>query len=281
MFIKNDLLGRYVNGTRCTVVGFDKLDGWPQVKTYDHKIITAEPEEWKFEDNGVIKATLSQIPLRLAWAITIHKSQGMTLDAAEIDLGDAFEPGMGYVALSRVRTLKGLKLMNLNEMALTVHPKILLQDHEFRKNSEEALDYLQALSETEKATLHKQTLTQRFEGDKTKSPDKERNGRKKKSEKPSHEITLDLLQEHPSIEMIAEKRGLTVGTIVSHVEKLRGQKLLTPDLLEQIKNEIPKNDFKKILSELQQTQGYKLYPVYNKFEGKYDYSLIQVVRLFV
>ncbi len=135
MFIKNDISNRYVNGTRGIVVGFEKSKGWPIVKTYDKEIIIAYPEEWKYEDNGVVRATITQVPLRLAWAITIHKSQGMTLDAAEIDLGDAFEPGMGYVALSRVRSLSGLKLMNLNEMALAVHPKVLQQDKVFKDAS--------------------------------------------------------------------------------------------------------------------------------------------------
>ena len=93
MFIKNDTLGRYVNGTRSVVVGFDKREGWPVVKTYDNEVIMAYPEEWKFEDNGKVRATIRQVPLRLAWAITIHKSQGMTLDAVEIYLGDAVEPG--------------------------------------------------------------------------------------------------------------------------------------------------------------------------------------------
>lgn len=152
MFIKNDSYGDYVNGTRGIVTGFDtKTQNWPIVKTFDGKSITVYPEEWKFEDNGQVRAIISQVPLRLAWAITIHKSQGMTLDTAEIDLGDAFEPGMGYVALSRVRKLDGLKLMNLNDMALKVHPKILDQDESFRQNSvwtERQLERLAEKTET-------------------------------------------------------------------------------------------------------------------------------------
>jgi ATP-dependent DNA helicase PIF1 len=78
------------------------------------------------------------VPLRLAWAMTVHKSQGMSLDAAVIDLSRAFEYGQGYVALSRLRSLKGLYLLGLNERALRVHPKAVEKDAEFRAASKAA-----------------------------------------------------------------------------------------------------------------------------------------------
>lgn len=174
MFIKNDPYGDYVNGTRGVVTGFDKKAGWPLVKTFDGKTITAFPEDWKFEDNGKIRATLSQVPLRLAWAITIHKSQGMTLDAVEIDLGDAFEPGMGYVALSRVRKLDGLKLMNLNDMALRVHPKILRHDAAFKSNSEATAATLKDLTADEITKNHQLTISERFKSSAAKVTRKKR-----------------------------------------------------------------------------------------------------------
>ena len=165
MFIKNDTAGRYVNGTRCVVVGFDKSEAsLPIVKTYDNTTILVRPEEWKYEEEGMVSATITQIPLRLAWAITIHKSQGMTLDAAEIDLGDAFEPGMGYVALSRVRSLMGLKLMNLNEMALKVHPKILQHNAVFKEKSELLVSSLKCQTLRDIRVSQREILKKRFGG---------------------------------------------------------------------------------------------------------------------
>ncbi len=280
MFIKNDTTSRYVNGTQGIVVGFDKEEGWPIVKTYSNKMIIASPEDWKYEDNGVVRATITQIPLRLAWAITIHKSQGMTLDAAEIDLGDAFEPGMGYVALSRVRSLTGLKLMNLNEMALKVHPKVLQHDPIFKDNSQTLVEYVQALSEKEIEQCQRETLIERFEGGRTKIINKERSNTKKELI-PTHLITLDLLKEKVSIESIAEKRGLTAGTIINHIEKLKGLNLIDNSFIEALKNELPKENFDAIFAELKRSEDGKLKPIYDKFEGQFTYATIQLVKLFV
>jgi hypothetical protein len=85
--------------------------------------------------------------LRLAWAITVHKSQGMSLDAAVIDLLRAFEYGQGYVALSRLRSLSGLYLLGLNERALRVHPEAVARDAEFRAASELAREALGRMPE--------------------------------------------------------------------------------------------------------------------------------------
>lgn len=123
MFVANNFASGFANGTRGQVVDFNDEDA-PEVKLASGKKITVEPHTWSLSEDGRVKAEVTQLPLRLAWAITIHKSQGMSLDAAEIDLSKSFTPGMGYVALSRVRSLDGLYLKGLNKMALTLHPDI-------------------------------------------------------------------------------------------------------------------------------------------------------------
>lgn len=150
MFTKNDIAGRsYVNGTLGTVTGFTKETGAPVVQTRSGKSLVVEPAEWRIDDNGKTLARINQLPLRLAWAMTVHKSQGMSLDAAHMDLSQAFEYGQGYVALSRVRTLNGLSLAGLNERALEVHPEIQKKDEEFRAASDAALDAFVKISAEE------------------------------------------------------------------------------------------------------------------------------------
>ncbi len=145
MFVKNNFNNGYANGTLGTVIGFDEDSGFPIIKKRDKAEIVAGPASWVIEESDVVIARISQIPLRLAWAITIHKSQGMSLDCAEIDLGNAFLEGMGYVALSRVRTLTGIKLMGINEVALKVNPEIVEFDKKLREMSKAACAQFHAL----------------------------------------------------------------------------------------------------------------------------------------
>ncbi len=139
MFTRNDSNkdggGKYVNGTLGEVTGFDD-NGAPIVTTKSGQKIYVSRQEWSIVEHGVTKASISQYPLRLAWAITVHKCQGMSLDAATMDLGRAFEYGQGYVALSRVRSLDGLYLEGINEKALQMHPTVVEKDGLFRKLSE-------------------------------------------------------------------------------------------------------------------------------------------------
>lgn len=135
MCVKNNPEKKYVNGTLGTVVDFDSATDYPIIKLLNGRELTITPETWELRDGDKKRAGLVQIPLRLAWAITVHKSQGMTLDAARIDLRRAFIEGMGYVALSRVRSLDTLSLVGINQMALRVSPQALSIDQQLRTKS--------------------------------------------------------------------------------------------------------------------------------------------------
>lgn len=154
LFTKNNFEAGYVNGTLGVIDSFDKDSGYPVVETRSGEKITAVPMDWTVEDGGKVLAKISQVPLRLAWAITVHKSQGMSMDEAVIDLSRAFEYGQGYVALSRVRTLAGLVLLGLNARALEVHPHVATHDEILRATSEEAARAFESMSAEELAKLH-------------------------------------------------------------------------------------------------------------------------------
>ena len=155
MFTKNNPKDGFVNGTLGVVEAFDSLVGLPVVRTYDGHRIVAEPMDWSVEENGKIRAKITQIPLRLAWAITVHKSQGMSLDEAVMDLSGVFEFGQGYVALSRVRCLDGLYLLGWNQQAFQVHPEVFVKDKEFRANSQIAGQAFAKLTTDELEAMHK------------------------------------------------------------------------------------------------------------------------------
>lgn len=120
MAVKNSPERKYVNGSIGTIIDFEPYTDYPIVEFKNGKEVSMVPDTWELRDGDKKRASISQIPLRLAWAITIHKSQGMTLDAARIDLRKAFVEGMGYVALSRVKNLNNLYLTGINQMALRV-----------------------------------------------------------------------------------------------------------------------------------------------------------------
>ena len=156
MFVKNNPEKGYINGSLGEIIDFEDT-GFPVVELLDKTIITATPEKWSVEDEaGNSLAWFNQIPLRLAWAITIHKSQGMTLDCAEVDLSATFESGQGYVALSRLKALKSLKLLGFNEKALQVDQLAMKADLRFQvlSNENEQLNSHQ-LDEERKAFIKK------------------------------------------------------------------------------------------------------------------------------
>lgn len=116
-----------VNGSQGIIVGFSSEDGkkYPIVK-FDHidHEITIKEHSWTFETNE--NYCISQLPLILSWAITIHKSQGMSIEKAVVDIGNSiFQYGQTYVALSRVKSLNGLYLTKVNAQKIKAHPEVV------------------------------------------------------------------------------------------------------------------------------------------------------------
>lgn len=159
MFTKNNPKEGYVNGTLGTVQAFNAYSGHPTVVTRTGRTVEVEPAEWSVEESGRVRARISQLPLRLAWAITVHKSQGLSMDEAVMDLRDVFEYGQGYVALSRVRRLAGLYLLGYNRRTFEVHPDVLAKDIEFRESSEAAAEAFAKLDAEELQQMHNNFIT--------------------------------------------------------------------------------------------------------------------------
>lgn len=219
MFIKNDMEKRFVNGTRGVVTGFGEST-LPIVRLPSGQMIEVETDSWRIEENGKIKAEIVQLPLRLAWAITIHKSQGMSLDYAEIDLSKTFTYGMGYVALSRVRTLAGLRLVGFNPESLLVDPRILELDEKLQIESDENVEMFGNLQESEHKKLVDDFIVRTGGTIEARPASAKGYGEAKKEKIPTTEVTKKLLQEGKTLEEIAEIRDMVVGTIVSHLEQI-------------------------------------------------------------
>jgi len=128
MMIKNTYQKEgIINGSLGVVRDFSVKKSYPIVEFSNGRIFTVAPEEWlaeRFDEEKrlvVTDAGMNQIPLVLAWAMTIHKSQGLTLDKISCDLSDIFTPGQAYVALSRARSLEGVFIESINFKKITAN----------------------------------------------------------------------------------------------------------------------------------------------------------------
>lgn len=263
MFVKNNFEEGYVNGTLGVVIGFNQYN-LPIVETLKGEIINVTAQNWKIEEEGQVLGEIRQLPLRLAWAITVHKSQGMTLDAAEIDLSKSFTPGMGYVALSRIRNLEGLRLMGLNDMALKVDHGILDLDSDLMLASQQASKNISQIHLSDKAIRHKEFLTSILPA-------------KKEKKISTYDQTKELVKKKLSIAKMAKQRELTEGTIMGHLEEL-AEKDANVDL-----NYLrPKEKrFKKIAKAFSKTKDTKLSPVRDILGEDYSYDELRIARLFL
>lgn len=282
MFTKNNQKEGFVNGTLGVVERFDSATGYPIVRTKGGKLIKTEPVDWILEENGKTRATITQLPLRLAWAITVHKSQGLSLDEAVMDLSDVFEYGQGYVALSRVRRLSGLHILGWNNQAFLVHPEVLAKDENFRSLSDEA--------ESEFGNMPPHELKTKFSnfilscGGEERSVGNYSNGNyrpKKKNKANTHNITLAIFNEGKNISQIAEERGLTEGTILSHIGKLFAQKKIQSADLKKIIPPKLEQSLEKIHTVFRRIDDRSLSPAFAAFNGEYTYDELRLARMLM
>jgi hypothetical protein len=273
MFTKNNPIAGYVNGTLGVVTGFERGTNWPLVETRDGREITAGPQEWVVEENGKIRAKVIQVPLKLAWAITIHKSQGQSLDAAAVDLSRAFEYGQGYVALSRLRTLDGLHLLGWSENALRIHPTVTQIDKEFRAASEAAaVAFADLERKGERKKLEENFL--RASGG-TIEATKDGAPRGKRS---TYDETLTLLQEGKPLAAIADARSLTFGTIAEHVEQLIESRRISREEVEELIPAELSRALPQIFEVFEKVGTEKLAPAFARLQKKYPFEYLKIAR---
>jgi hypothetical protein len=278
MFTKNDPAGRYANGTLGTVVGFESGSRYPVVELLNNEEIIVAPTEWKMDDAGKTLATITQVPLRLAWAMTVHKSQGLSLDAATVDLSAAFEYGQGYVALSRVRTLEGLSLYGMNDRALLVHPDIKRKDEGFRSDSGAARAAFGGLGEGELEKMARNFI-RASGGTEDVTLAARRRAEKSAPKVPTVEITLGLLEEGKSLAEMAEERGVKSETIIDHLEQLTESGRIERKDIEHLRDECERcEDIQKAFKKLR-TRAMK--PVHAHFRGDVSYADIRLARLLL
>ena len=275
MFVKNNFEEGYANGTLGKVIECSNYG--PKVMLTSGKIITPEKVNWVIEDDGKIKATITQYPLRLAWAITVHKSQGMSLDAVEVDLSKSFERGMGYVALSRVRTLEGLRLLGINKNALEVREDVMIFDEDLKDMSAEDKKWLYSLTDKEIKEKQEEFLQ------KVAPPEGTKIDKKKKSRISPMQETKNMLSQGMGIKEILEIKGVKIGTVLDHIEKIVAEDSSFD--INHLKDEVPAGKYKKIWMAFRELYGenrdFLLAPIKNKLGSAYTYEELRIVRLFV
>ena len=282
----------------------------PVVRLNTGREVVAEPEEWIIEDEtGDVLASYEQVPLCLAWAITIHKSQGMTLEAAEIDLSRTFELGQGYVALSRLKSLAGLQLLGMNDMSLQLDPLARGADKRFLVLSDEADANYAMLDEESMTQAHKKFIL-KSGGTLSKSViDAYANLQKKRREQQQAQIekkqklgnqvadksdstllaTRILLEESLSIAEISQERQLSQATIMRHIAELKSQDPslacdhLRPEdeVMTAVGNAYVAIKVANNPNDFNDDGSIKLRPIFEHLKQAIDYNTIRLALIFI
>ncbi len=294
IFVKNSYDDGFVNGTMGHIVDFN-TEGWPIVQTLDDRKLVAKPLEWSIDDEkGKPMAIFKQVPLRLAWAITVHKSQGMTLDQVTVDLSRTFEAGQGYVALSRVKTLDGLRLIGCNQKALMMDELVMRADRRFEELAHEIEQVVHRFESSDLEKIFEDfihsaggTLDNRCiaENKKRLSKPKVLIFTKRIS---TYEKTKKLILDWKNLEEIMTLRGMTKATVVKHIQKLMvdfpdidfSQLRPTEELIKQVQTAHSVCKKSAVSDDFDAKGRIKLGLIHRALGGSVDYDDIRLVLCF-
>lgn len=285
MFIKNDPERRFINGTLGEVKSIDKNSIAVRLAE-SGAIIDVEPMEWQNiryqfdEESKEISSKqigrFKQYPLKAAWAITVHKSQGLTFDKAIIDVHAAFSPGQAYVALSRCRTLDGLVLSSpvsasvfMRDNAVDAYMNYISSPVEELAFSScyEYFEYEKKLEPEEVAPVKKVKVNQEKPKKVNKEEPRDDTGKKLNT----FECSYWLYNQGNTVEQIAEKRGLNQSTIEGHLARyvasgdIDVHEFVDGDTLQKVEAYCMEHPEEKALK-----------PIFEHFDAKIPYSVLRM-----
>lgn len=285
MFIKNDPERRFINGTLGEVKSIDKNSIAVRLAE-SGTIIDVEPVEWQNiryqfdEESKEISSKqigrFKQYPLKAAWAITVHKSQGLTFDKAIIDVHAAFSPGQAYVALSRCRTLDGLVLSSpvsasvfMRDNAVDAYMNYISRPVEELAFSScyEYFEYEKKPEPEAVAPVKKVKVNQEKPKKVNKEEPREESGKKLNT----FECSYWLYNQGNTVEQIAEKRGLNQSTIEGHLARyvasgdIDVHEFVDGDTLQKVEAYCMEHPEEKALK-----------PIFEHFDAKIPYGVLRM-----
>ena len=285
MFIKNDPERRFINGTLGEVKSIDKNSIAVRLAE-SGMIIDVEPMDWQNiryqfdEESKEISSKqigrFKQYPLKAAWAITVHKSQGLTFDKAIIDVHAAFSPGQAYVALSRCRTLDGLVLSSpvsasvfMRDNAVDAYMNYIsspVEDLAF-SSCYEYFEYEKKPDPEEVAPVKKVKVNQEKPKKVNKEEPRDDTGKKLNT----FEYSYWLYNQGNTVEQIAEKRGLNQSTIEGHLARyvasgdIDVHEFVDGDTLQKVEAYCMEHPEEKALK-----------PIFEHFDAKIPYNVLRM-----
>lgn len=285
MFIKNDPERRFINGTLGEVKSIDKNSIAVRLAE-SGTVIDVESMEWQNiryqfdEESKEISSKqigrFKQYPLKAAWAITVHKSQGLTFDKAIIDVHAAFSPGQAYVALSRCRTLDGLVLSSpvsasvfMRDNAVDAYMNYIstpVEDLAF-SSCYECFEYEKKLEPEEVAPMKKVKVNKEKPKKEKKEELRDDTGKKLST----FEYSYMLYNQGDTVEQIAEKRGFNQSTIEGHLARyvasgdIDVHEFVDGDTLQKVEAYCMEHPEEKALK-----------PIFEHFDAKIPYNVLRM-----